>query len=248
MKCKSCETEINPKWRHAIDTNKCPFCGSEIMDEELKNLFLTLTSTIEQLSKYPDQLNDWMLLNHSYVKTDSPKLVEFVPKGWGLQTNKGEASTVKITVDGEEQEVEVKKSQSDTKTNEFFKRAEVIKPNEDFKNTSEKTQHFKNMVEQIKKTGKSSVGNGASLLVQDEGIEALDSEELAELSSMNDLTSSGEDDIPAVVLAMANSKNSSSVNQKDLMLLQQMQNKQYSSKDNFESGASRGKNGFSRSG
>ena len=249
MKCKSCETEINPKWKHAIDTNKCPFCGAEIMDEELKNLFLTLSATIDQLSKYPDQLNDWMLLNHSYIKTDSPNLVSFLPKNIidDLNNELEKTSTIKVKVsDGEEEEVEVKKIQSDTKTDEFFKRAEAFKPSLDgFENTTQKTQHLKNMVAQIKKTGKP--GGGGNVLLSEEDGEGLDAEELAELSSMSDF--GAEEEIPAAVLAIANSRGgNSSVNHKDLLLLQRMQDKVANARESFEGGSNRGKNGFSRSG
>jgi len=245
MKCKSCETEINPKWKHAIDTNKCPFCGAEIMDEELKNLFLTLSSTIDQLNKYPNQLNDWMLLNHSYIRTDSPNLVSFLPKNIidKLNDKPEETSIIKVKIsDDKEEEVEVKKIQSDTKTDEFFKRAEAVKPNIDgFKNTSEKTQHLKNMVDQIKKTGR------LNPTITENDIDGLDSDELNELSSINNFNGV-DDDIPAAVLAMANSKGNSPSNHKDLLLLQRMQDKQANSRESFENGGNRGKGGFSRSG
>lgn len=250
MKCKSCETEINPKWKHAIDTNKCPFCGAEIMEEKLKNLFITLSSTLTELSEYPDQLNDWLLSNHSYIKTDSKLLHTYLPKAVAdaIDAKLIQPTVIKVQSGGEEQEVEVKKIQSDTKTDEFFKRAEAVKPNIDgFKNTSEKTQHFKNMVDQIKKTGSGSgASSNAALLIEDSGGAALDPEELADLASMND--GGSDDEIPAAVLAMAASKGSGPANHKDLMLLQRMQDNQRASRENFENGGSRGKGGFSRSG
>ena len=43
-----------------------------------------------------------------------------------------------------EQEVSVEKIQSEERTNEFYKRAEAVKPNiEGFSSVSEKTQHLK---------------------------------------------------------------------------------------------------------
>src|SRR6185436_12414878 len=163
MKCMSCEMEINPKWTHAIDINVCPFCGQGIMEEHLKNLFSSLRQTMESLSGYPDQLNDWMLSNHNYIKTDSPNIHLYMPKGFAEDIRKHindqimeeKANTLKskpptesqksiIKMDnghGQEQEVLVEKVQSEEKTNEFFKRAEAVKPNIDgFKSTSEKTQ------------------------------------------------------------------------------------------------------------
>ena len=254
MKCKSCETEINPKWKHAIDTNKCPFCGAQIMDEQLKELFMTLTSTIESLGAYPDQLDDWMLLNHNYIKTDSPKLANFLPQSVVEELNSKleKKSIVKVKgADGEEQEVEVKKIQSDKKTDEFFKRAEAVRPNIDgFANTADKTQHLKSLVAQIRRTGTS--GNAQALL--DNNSEGADPEELAELQSMmngdssSSYESNGDDDIPAVVQQMAARGNSSAAPHRDLLKLQQMQDRVHNAKDSFESGGNRGKNGFSRSG
>src|SRR5208282_4854591 len=80
MKCVSCETEINPKWKHAIDINVCPFCGQHIMEEHLKNCVASLASAMEEMQKYPEQLDDWMLSNHNYIKTSSPSLVNYLPE------------------------------------------------------------------------------------------------------------------------------------------------------------------------
>jgi hypothetical protein len=252
MKCKSCATEINPKWKHAIDTNKCPFCGAEIMDEKLKELFMTLTATIDSLSAYPDQLDDWMLLNHNYIKTDSAKLASFLPQSVVEELNSKleKKSILKVKgADGEEQEVEVKKIQSDKKTDEFFKRAEAVRPNIDgFQNTADKTQHLKNLAAQIKRAG---TGNAQALLNND--AEGADPEELAELQSMiageqGSSYDSSDDDIPAVVQQMAARGGNSAATNRDLLKLQQMHDKVNNAKDSFESGANRGKNGFSRAG
>ncbi len=144
------------------------------------------------------------------------------------------------------------KIQSEEKTNEFHKRAEAVRPNiEGFKSVSEKTQHLKSLAAQIKKAG---TGAGVADLLGSDG-EGADPEELAELNSMmqydNSIASSlldtSDDEIPAAVLAMANSKGGMTSN-KDLVKLQQMHDRVANSRENFESGASRGKNSFSRSG
>ena len=132
MKCMSCTMEINPKWTHAIDINVCPFCGQGIMEEHLKNLFSSLRQTMESLKEYPDQLNDWMLSNHNYIKTDSPELKQYMPKSYIqeiinqrdeevqeeqkaiAQTETKKKSIVKVDDgSGEEQEVLVEKVQSE---------------------------------------------------------------------------------------------------------------------------------------
>jgi hypothetical protein len=49
MKCVTCQTEINPKWKHAIDINVCPFCGKNIMEEHLKNCLVSLAAAMEEM-------------------------------------------------------------------------------------------------------------------------------------------------------------------------------------------------------
>lgn len=74
MNCVSCGSKINPKWRHAVQNNSCPYCGESIMDEELKGLLLTLESTFENLSEnYSDQLDYWLSANYGYSKHGKPR-------------------------------------------------------------------------------------------------------------------------------------------------------------------------------
>jgi hypothetical protein len=135
MKCVSCETEINPKWRHAINQNICPFCGQSIMEELLKSLLSTLQDAMEKLQAYPDQLNDWLLSNYNFIKTDSPNLKTYLPKEVLKDMKKeydGEEfekkrTTIKVKTDQGEEEVVTEKIQSDSKTASFFERAEVTK-------------------------------------------------------------------------------------------------------------------------
>lgn len=149
MKCISCETEINPKWKHAIDINVCPFCGEHIMEEHLKNCVAALAKAMDDMGKYQEQLDDWLLSNHNYIKTDSPNLINFVSREDAInnfnlaetskKSEKKEAiseepttSVKKIKVpDGKGgfvvEEVIVEKRQSEEQTNGFFDRAEVLK-------------------------------------------------------------------------------------------------------------------------
>jgi hypothetical protein len=135
MKCISCEIEINPKWKHAIDRNICPFCGQSIMEELLKGLLSTLQDTMEKLQGYPDQLNDWLLSNYNYIKTDSSTLIEYVPKEVLKEVKKEldneefdmKRKVIKVKDGKGEQEVIVQKMASDSKTASFFERAELIK-------------------------------------------------------------------------------------------------------------------------
>src|SRR5271166_1978670 len=137
MKCVSCDTEINPKWTHAIDINVCPYCGKLILEEHLKNCLVALTTAMDEMQKYPEQLDDWMLSNHNYIITDSPQLKMYLPKETIKELRKEiddaefeekKSSTVKIKLPGGgEQEIVVEKTQSEAKTNSFFERAEVLK-------------------------------------------------------------------------------------------------------------------------
>ena len=278
MKCKSCEAEINPKWKHAIDSNICPFCGESVMEEVLKNLFADLRDIMIQISQYPVELNDWMLSNYNFIKTDSPDLINHLPTDqldefmkskhkYKSKSDDGDSKkfTVKIQTEHGEEEVMAEKTQSEEKTNDFFKRAEAVKPNIDgFKSAADKTQRLKSIAQQIKKAGSPALTvNESGMMISPEMMEQADPEAVAEMQSLladgggniaSSLSSSDEvDDVPAVVLAMANKaqgKNSGSSNAADLMKLQQMQDRVANSRKAFESGENRsGKGGgFSRSG
>ena len=228
MKCITCEVEINPKWKHAIELNNCPFCGQAIVDEQLRDLFSSLRETMEQLSPYQDQLNDWLLSNHSYIKTDSEDLISYVPKELmkdfvknnsekDFQERKNKKFTVKVATETGEQEVSVEKIQSEERTNEFYKRAEAVKPNiEGFSSVSEKTQHLKALAQQIRREGSAVVNQSGmgGMMDSSEITEVIDPEMVTELQSAisgGDIISSalpepnmGDDDIPSVVLNMAN--------------------------------------------
>lgn len=257
MKCVTCEMEINTKWKHAIDMNSCPFCGQEIMEGQLKELLSSLHETMHKLSEYPDQLNDWMLSNFNFVKTNSDK-IHFKEEN----DKEKKKFKVKVITDTGEEEVVAEKIQSEERTNDFYKRAEAIKPNLDgFKSISEKTQHLRAMTQQIKREGSTVINqSGKTEIITPEMIEVADPQAVAEMNAImsgnNDgligssLASeyNGDDEIPAVILNMANnSKNPSNASHADLMKLKQMHNRVNSARANFESGANRGKNGFSRS-
>jgi Zn-finger nucleic acid-binding protein len=286
MQCISCQLEINPQWAHAIDINVCPFCGKHIMDGALKTLFGTLRETMEQLQPYQTQLDDWMLSNHNYIKTDSPNLVDYLPADILKDLKKAKDDqdfldrkkfTVKVKTENGVEEVQAQSLQSEDKTSAFFKRAEVIRtpssgapssPNSSkvFSSPTEKTQHLKEMANQIKKAGSAGLTMaGGSITIPAEMLEQADPEAVAEFQSMisggevaSSLPDSGDDDmIPAHILAAnqqiaaAKSGHGGSggvANAADLLKLQQMQDRVQKSKSDFESGANRGKGGFSRSG
>lgn len=212
MKCISCEVEINPQWTHAIDMNVCPFCGKHIMEEHLKNLFATLRETMGSLQQYSAQLDDWMLSNYSYIKTDSPNIGEYMPADMLKDLKKlddekdfqkrkeAQKFTVKVQTEQGEEEVEAEKIQSEERTNEFFKRAEVIKNNDQqktkqqlgpnapptFHTPAEKTEYLKKVHQQIKKAGTSMTdgGGGSGGFIPADMLEQADPGAIAEYQSM----------------------------------------------------------------
>jgi DNA polymerase I-like protein with 3'-5' exonuclease and polymerase domains len=262
--------EINPQWRHAVEANVCPFCGKAVMDEHLKNLLATLAETMDKLQTYSTQLDDWMLSNHSYIKTSAPDLVKYLPEDLlksaakvdddfqKRKVDQDKKFTVKVKTESGEQEVVAERVQSEDKTNEFFKRAEAVKPNiEGYRTTAEKTEHLKRVAQQIKKSGSLSLVNeeGAGIMISPETLENADEEAIAEyeasLSSghiVSSLPDPMDDEIPSVVLAMA-SKGNAKQNAADILKLQQQQDRTRRSREAFESGENRSKpGGFSRGG
>jgi len=257
MKCISCEVEINPKWKHALELNICPFCGQDIMDNQLKTLLSSLRETMEKLSEYPVQLNDWMLSNHNYIKTDSEDLPNYLSKDLlkelykenderDFLERKNKKFTVKVTSEnGEEQDVIAQKIQSEEKTNEFYRRAEAVKPNiEGFKTVSEKTQKLKEMAQKIRKEGSNPSESSESF---SEVIDPSIVEEMQSLMIDDGIVNSAiadpdfdEERIPSVVLNMAKKVRTNKDPNDDLRKLQELQAK-------AQRNSLSGRGGFSRS-
>ncbi len=212
MKCISCETAIDPKWKHAIDINVCPFCGKHIMEEHLKNCVAALATAMDEMLKYPEQLDDWLLSNHSYIKTDSPKLVDYLPEEimqalYKKPETRGtddpaepKVSVVKIKMPGGgTQEVLVEKTQSEEKTNSFFERAEVLKgagktsgkapkatdEPEAPKSVVEKTQNLKKLAQQIRTEVSQGLTNesGLAVMMRPDMIDQADPDAVAEFQA-----------------------------------------------------------------
>lgn len=239
MKCTSCSADINPKWKHAVDTNLCPFCGQPIMDTELKGLLSTLSATLESLSTYPEYLDDW-LRTHGYVHESKIVQVQ-VPV---QQTKQAEARPMdKDTVSVQDQEI----------TNKFFKNAEATK-------IVNRTQQLKEMAAQIKKQGTQSLtANPLGGVINPEDLNTADPEVVADLqelignsqeiaSSLPPGSDEGEEDIHPIALAMSQmgGGKGGQNNAKDLFKLQQLQSKSQGARNRMLSGSS-GKGSFSRS-
>jgi hypothetical protein len=214
MKCVSCETEINPKWKHAIDMNVCPFCGKHIMEEHLKNLLTGLRETMDKLSEYQDQLDDFLLSNYNYIKTNSPDLKLFLPKDVIKEMRKElddaefqekKKSIVRIKTQDDagnivEQDVEVEKAMSDNRTQSFHDRANNMLKQEkavdgEPKSVTEKTRNLKATAEEIrKKLARDQEAGGVAPMISRENLAEADPEAVAEFQqviSSGDIVASG---------------------------------------------------------
>lgn len=105
------------------------------MEELLKSLLSNLQETMDKLQQYPDQLNDWLLSNYQFIKTDSPNLKSFLPKEilkemkreYDQEEFEKKKQIIKVKTEQGEEEVVTEKIQSDSKTSSFFERAGVVK-------------------------------------------------------------------------------------------------------------------------
>jgi len=206
MKCISCETEINPKWKHAIDINVCPFCGKHIMEEHLKNCVAALSDAMDAMAKYPEQLDDWLLSNHNYIKTDSPGLKAYLPKEAIKEMRKAlddeefqekKKSIVKIKTRDEdgnvtEQDVEVEKMATDDRTQTFHDRANNMLKAEkavdgEPKSVATKTKDLRAVAEKVKRevaAAMSSKEGGMASMISKESLAEADPEAVAEFQAV----------------------------------------------------------------
>ncbi len=249
--------QIDPKWKHAIDVNLCPFCGKGIMEEKLKDLLSSLRITMDALQEYPEQLDDWMLSNFDYIKSNSPNLKNLISRNAeDNRSSKDAKFKVKVETENGMEEVLAEKIQSDEKTESFFKRADALKPNIDgFRSQTEKTEHLKKMVQQIKSSGSRGINmEGGADIITPEMLDNADPEAVAEMqnilsggeavSSSIDSLDDSDDPPPFVVAALTSKTKTAGSNSADILKQQRMYDKVAESRRNFATGA---KGSFSRS-
>lgn len=234
MKCISCQLEIDPKWRHAIEKNICPFCGESILNPILKELLSSLFDTMTKLQEFPEELNDWMFSNFNYIKTDAENLIDFVPPEL-LQSkprSQSEKKTIKVKTDKGEEDIESQQVLSEQETNEFFKLSGALQKKDGFSSIAEKTQHYKNLAEKAKK-------GEASLLIDSEMIED-EPKEVEIKSALSPMIAPPlEDELPNnnILNALMKIKSKKQSSQKnELEKLQEMQKRREDSQNVFESG------------
>jgi Zn-finger nucleic acid-binding protein len=228
MECLSCQTQIDPKWRHAIELNTCPFCGQHIIDERLQDLLTALAGMMEEAKDFSTQVEDWLLSNHGYIKTNSPNLHKYLPKEQLASYSKELAEKeflerkngkriIKVKTENGEQDVEVEQIQSDERTASFHQRAQANKGGngEKFENVSEKTRHLKNLMKKIKSEGGELLTADGQIIGgsgQYENSQEMNEELYAAVASGEDemirsslptIEENGMEKVPSVVLNMA---------------------------------------------
>lgn len=240
MKCKSCQSEINPQWKFAITNNVCPFCGLQILDEQIKESFSTMSLLIDELleTDNEDQLQDWLYTNYSYVKVGSNYFNENLPKEQGKfkrtvkesDDEDDEEEVEDYEDDEQEEDGKVVSKMSQKKANTFFERAGVKKV------VSKGKLSAKQLVSRIQSENASFAQVNDGGFLTKEMLEGADPDALAEyqqalgnsstISSSIDQSGSSyddEEDIPPAVLAMAGLKGknkSSDYNEADMAKLQ----------------------------
>ena len=269
MKCKSCSGDVPPKFSHAILVNICPLCGDPIMDDELQSALADLKSAMTATASYPNEIFDWLKSNYNLFTLDdvTAKLNEAEAKLKETYTQQIVKPIPKsaqplpppkeIQVDEDGNQLTGQVIQSPDQTSKFLKDPKVTR-------AISKQDHFKNVIKQIKSSGKMpessgiSGGGGGGALTPDmiEGIDGseggLDSEELAELNAAFGNDEPGiqsglddemgfDDEIPLAVLNMANAAGGNvGSNNKDLKKLAALQGKSARASNAMRTGGSVG--------
>ena len=75
MKCKSCNDEVNTKFKHALSINSCPLCGGEIMSVQLHSILNELKTTMERSSEYIEEISDWLYTNYNLKRIKENEVI-----------------------------------------------------------------------------------------------------------------------------------------------------------------------------
>lgn len=224
MKCESCEVQIDPKWKNAIEKNECPFCGECIMDNNLKDLLLSAKEIFDELMEenYKDAFIDWIKANYNFVL--------FKNKSIELESNKTDQSQV------EENKVQGPRSV------DFF--LNIAKKQNLINNKEDRIQGAMSKISASAGSEGGSLSIEAQIRQDNPGIKPLSMNEIDKFASMiggGEISDNG--DIPQVVLDMASISKNPKDNAKDMHSLQNQFNKQ---RDASEAMYNKGNGKFSR--
>lgn len=227
MKCESCNVQIDPKWKNAIEKNECPFCGEFIMDNNLKELLLEAKDIFDNLMQenYKDAFVDWIKANYNFVLFNN----KIAP-----DQNASNTST--------KDEVVLNKK-GPIPLDFFLKNAKGPNINKD-----EKENRIQGAMSKISSSGEAGGGLSLESHLRKEfpGIEPLSHNELADISSAVGDSSYTDAEIPQVVIDMAEMarNNPKDYNPRHISILQQQFDKQRESSEAINIGGR--KKGFSR--
>lgn len=132
MKCMSCQADIPPAWVHAINSNICPGCGGEIMDQSSQELLGEIREAMNQMPNNPEGIAGWLLTHYSLKKVGTAEPTDF-------HQRKVASRHAQLTQEGDDFDAE--KPAGENLVNKFLKRTGV-KPKDN--------SHFKNLVKQIR--------------------------------------------------------------------------------------------------
>ena len=124
MKCISCKIDVPAQWTAALNSNICPSCGKNIMDEVSKNLLAELRTAMTKMPNDPEGLAGWLLSNYKLRKIGSAEPVEFHRPVESKQEETEHATTEEKNI-VEDPMVKEKLIAQKDKNTKFFKRAGV---------------------------------------------------------------------------------------------------------------------------
>jgi hypothetical protein len=75
MKCRSCQTEVSPKFNHAISVNICPACGGEIIPIQLQTILNELKMVMDSVGEFKIEVEDWLSSNFDLKKVAADEII-----------------------------------------------------------------------------------------------------------------------------------------------------------------------------
>lgn len=244
MKCKSCNEDVPQRFNHALVTNICPYCGQDIMAAELQSALADLRDVMQATEQYRAEIFDWLLSNYQLISKESEeyKALQAQAELANKTSSKQAIATVDpktVALDKNGNQIGGAPIQDQSITNKFMQRAQV-KPTD--------SKNLRDIVNQIKKGGTSSVGTSLTAEADPEEVAALDDQLFGGggLGSLNGATDrdeyyeEGEDALPPIVEAMAAhagaGPKAADYNARDVAALQQIHNKQKRASKGIASG------------
>ena len=80
MNCVTCGIEIPAAWKACIQSNTCPACNGQIMDDAAKELLMEIKDAFSKMANDPEGLAGWLLSNYKLHKIGTAEPTEFYGK------------------------------------------------------------------------------------------------------------------------------------------------------------------------